>query len=284
MPNIDHISDKMLRLTLRFTPTSMSFSVGDPKQIDNIVYEPYTLNNAISAAANLREAFKQVELLQSGYQRALVMTDSPTLLIPAEEFDEQQVEALYTYAFTPAKSDEILWRQIPNLNAVAVFSLNKDLKMVIDSHFKDIRYTTLTEPVWTHFYKRNFDGTRAKLFAYCYEKKMNVFSFAQNRFTFCNTFEAKHIKDALYYLLYTWKQLGMDPQTDQLYVMGEVEDESGMNEQLERFISHVLFIHPENDFAQSTMAADKRIAYDLKAVYLDEEGWANTSQQISNAQ
>ncbi len=283
MPNIDNISDKMLRLTLRFTPNTLTFSVGDPKQIDTIVYEPYTLNNAISSAANLREAFKQVELLQSGYTRALVLTDSPTLLIPTEEWDEGQVEALYGYAFTPAKSDEILWRQIPNLNAVAVFSINKDLKMVIDSHFKDIRYTTLTEPVWTHFYKRNFDGMRAKLFAYFYEKKMNVFSFAQNRFTFCNTFEAKHPKDALYYLLYTWKQLGMNNEADQLYVMGDVTEEAWMNEQLQKFIGHVLFIKPETDFAQTTMASDKRISYDLKAVYLDEEGWANTSTQIKNA-
>ena len=63
----NNISDKKLRLTIRIASGTMSFSVGDPQESGQIVHEPYQTNDAMSVAANLREAFKKSELLQSGY-------------------------------------------------------------------------------------------------------------------------------------------------------------------------------------------------------------------------
>ena len=55
MVQIDNnISDKRIRLTIRIGEGSMMFAVGDPQADDNIVFEPYELNNSISIAANLR--------------------------------------------------------------------------------------------------------------------------------------------------------------------------------------------------------------------------------------
>ena len=65
----NNISDKKLRLTIRFSRNSMALAVGDPQENGTLVYEPYDMNMGISIAANLREAFKVSELLQSGYKR-----------------------------------------------------------------------------------------------------------------------------------------------------------------------------------------------------------------------
>lgn len=77
MANKDNLSDKMLRLTLRLSHGRLSASVGDPQSLGSIVYEPYEMNNGISPAANLREAFQRSELLKSGYRRALILNDAP---------------------------------------------------------------------------------------------------------------------------------------------------------------------------------------------------------------
>ena len=80
MANKDNLSDKMLRLTLRLSHGRLSASVGDPQSLGSIVYEPYEMNNGISPAANLREAFQRSELLKSGYRRALILNDAPVLM------------------------------------------------------------------------------------------------------------------------------------------------------------------------------------------------------------
>ena len=115
--------------------------------------------------------------------------------------------------------------RLPALNGVAAFAMNKDLLMVIEDHFEDIRLTTLCEPVWTHLYKRNFMGSRQKLFAYFFGKQVCVFRFGQSRFKFCNTFDVPHEQDALYYLLFVWRQLGMSVEKDELHLVEEVTED-----------------------------------------------------------
>ena len=59
----------------------MAFAVGDPQENGMLVYEPYEMNMGISVAANLREAFKVSELLQSGYKRLLAEIDTHIHLV-----------------------------------------------------------------------------------------------------------------------------------------------------------------------------------------------------------
>ena len=55
MTETDHnISDKKLRLTIRFGRSTMAFAVGDPQENGMLVYEPYEMKPGISMAANLR--------------------------------------------------------------------------------------------------------------------------------------------------------------------------------------------------------------------------------------
>lgn len=119
MANKDNLSDKMLRLTLRLSHGRLSASVGDPQSLGSIVYEPYEMNNGISPAANLREAFQRSELLKSGYRRALILNDAPVLIIPEEEYVAEEADTLYRYTFRTGGSDEVVCRQLPALNGVA---------------------------------------------------------------------------------------------------------------------------------------------------------------------
>ena len=144
----NNISDKKLRLTIRICKDNMAFSVGDPQESGQLVYEPYHMNAGISIAANLREAFHVSELLQSGYKRVLIELDAPVMLVPTDEYAGQDIEALYHHTYHQNGSEEILSSVLPDLNAVAVFSINKDLKLVIDDHFQDIRIQPLMQSVW----------------------------------------------------------------------------------------------------------------------------------------
>ena len=120
------------RLTIRVSRNTLSFSVVDREAEHQLIYEPYTVKSGVSMAANLRQAFKESTLLQRGYQKVRVYLDSPILLVPIEEFHEEDIDVLYQHAFNSHNSDAILYRVQPELNAVAVFPINKDLKMVVE--------------------------------------------------------------------------------------------------------------------------------------------------------
>ena len=270
MTEIDNnISDKKLRLTIRFSRNNMAFAVGDPQENGMLVYEPYEMNMGISVAANLREAFKVSELLQSGYKRLLAEMDTPVMLMPIDDFGTQDIETLYHHTYHRQGNEEILSSILPDLNAIAVFAINKDLKLVIDDHFKDIRIQPLMQSVWTHIYCHLYTGPRRKLFAYFHEKRMEVFSFQQNRFRFSNSYEVENEHDALYYLLYIWKLTGMDTEKDELCLIGDTPYLNGFIDKAKQHLKLCRLINQEVYFSNSQLAKRKELPYDMKAIYLE---------------
>ncbi|WP_314649741.1 DUF3822 family protein [Prevotella multiformis] len=270
MTETDHnISDKKLRLTIRFGRSTMAFAVGDPQENGMLVYEPYEMNMGISVAANLREAFKVSELLQSGYKRLLAEIDTPVMLMPIDDFGTQDIETLYHHTYHRQGNEEILSSILPDLNAIAVFAINKDLRLVIDDHFKDIRIQPLMQSVWTHIYRHLYVGPRRKLFAYFHEKRMEVFCFQQNRFRFSNSYEAGNEHDALYYLLYIWKLTGMDTEKDELCLIGDTPYQDWLIDKAKQHLKFCRVINQEVYFNNSQLAKRKELPYDMKAIYLE---------------
>ena len=270
MTEIDNnISDKKLRLTIRFSRNNMAFAVGAPQENGMLVYEPYEMNMGISVAANLREAFKVSELLQSGYKRLLAEMDTPVMLMPIDDFGTQDIETLYHHTYHRQGNEEILSSILPDLNAIAVFAINKDLKLVIDDHFKDIRIQPLMQSVWTHIYRHMYAGPWRKLFAYFHEKRMEVFCFQQNRFRFSNSYEVENEHDALYYLLYIWKLTGMDTEKDELCLIGDTPYLNGFIDKAKQHLKLCRLINQEVYFSNSQLAKRKELPYDMKAIYLE---------------
>lgn len=261
----NNTTDRKLRLTIRLARGVMSFSVANPQKDEQLVYEPYPLNNGISTAANLREAFTQSELLQSGYKMATVLTDAPVMLMPVDDGQEQDYPTLYHHVYAEHRGEDIMHSVLPDLNSVAVFAVNKDLRTVVDDHFEASDFIPLMQPVWARLYRRSFAGTRRKLFAYFHEKRMEVFAFQQNRFQFSNSFDATHAHDALYYLLFAWRQLGMDDELDEVYLVGDILHLEWLRKQLPRYVRRSFIINQRTDFDSMPMADRDDIPYDLKA-------------------
>jgi len=258
------------RLTIRVSNNTLSFSVIDREAEHQVIYEPYTVKSGVSMAANLRQAFKESDLLLRGYLKARIYIDTPLLIVPIEEFKEEDAPILYHHAFTGHDSDAILYRVQPNLNVVAIFCINKDLKLVVEDNFKDVRFTPILQPVWNYLHQHNFTGIHRKLYAYCHEKKLDIFCFEKNRFKFFNSFEASHSKDALYFILYVWKQLGFNQQQDELHLLGNIPDKDWLLYNTKLYIKKVLTLNPAAEFNRAPITEIKGMPFDLLTLYMNK--------------
>ena len=259
---------KKPRLTIRIGRHTLSFSAPQAPNGNNIVFEPYTVKSGISMAANLREAFKETDLLSGGWQRAMVLIDSPVLMIPVDEYKDAQKELLYHHSILGREGETVMSVVLPSLNAVAVYSVNKDLKLVIDDHFADARFTHVCAPVWNHLYRRSFTGVRQKLYAYFHDKKIDVFSFQQNRFRFTNSFDTSLVPDAVYFILNVWKQLAFDNRRDELHLVGELPEREELTKELGSFIQNVYVINPKAEFNRAPITEIKNLPYDLMTYFM----------------
>ena len=259
------MDNKQKRLVIRISKGRLSFATAEGSEVH---YEDYPLNSSISMAANLREALRTLPLLSDDFERVLVMVDTPTLMVPANLFVEEESEALYRHAFTDAEQQLVMHTVLPDLNAVVLFALQKDLRSVIANTFGDGRYSAAIAPVWRHLHQRSYTGQRQKLYGYFHDRRMEVFSFQQNRFKFCNSYAVNNPNDALYYLLAVWKQLTLDADHDELHLVGDINEREHLTEEAQRFVKHVLYTNPSGEFNRAPVTQIKGMPYDLMTLFV----------------
>ena len=258
------INDKQSKIIIRIGKHSLSFTkqVATNKQRP-IIFEPFVAKSGVTMAVNMREAFKS-DIVPTEIRSAQVLLDTPSILVPIEQFEESEMEATYNYSF-PVKDEKriILYNVLPNLKAVCLFAINKDLHGVITDRFDEVQFIQAMQPVWQHLHQRSFTGHRSKLYAYFHGKSLSIFSFQQNRFKFCNTFEATHTNDALYFLLYVWKQLRLEAEHDELHIVGDFPEKDELIKELKRYLQNAYIINPEADFLQAPATKVEGLPYDL---------------------
>ncbi len=256
------------RITLRISNGRLLLAVADASVASQVSFEPVIVKSGISMAANLRAAFNESALLQHGYHRAQVMLDTPVILVPVEEFHEDQASVLYHHAILGHDNDEVLHTILPELNSVALYSINKDMRLVLTDHFSDIRFLPLMMPVWRHMNQRSFTGSYRKLYGYFHDKKVEVFAFDKTRFRFCNAFDAAHSHDAVYFLLYVWRELGMDAHRDELHLAGELPDREELLATLRSYVQKAYVINPMAEFNRAPIAQVKGMPFDMISLYI----------------
>ena len=184
--------EHLQRLVVRVSRGSISFSVADGLEV---TFERYAIKSSISLAANMREALRTVSLLHQSFERVTVMVASPVMLMPSDLYDKTEVEPLYRYTFSQTEQQAVLSHVLPELNAVAVFGIHKDLRTVLtDSFGTAVHFRPAMASVWRHFYQRSFTGPRNKLYTYFHDQHVEVFSFVQNRFRFCNSYAIRTMR------------------------------------------------------------------------------------------
>ena len=246
----------------------MSFATIDPSNMEQpIVYEPYVVKSGVSMAANLREAFKTADLLADKRHRARVMVDSKVLMVPVEQFQESTVEALYRHSFPRSEQENIVYNVLPDLNAVALFGINKDLQLVINDHFTDVLLIHVMAPIWRHLHQRSFTGHRNKLYGYFHDRQLDIFSFQQHRFKFCNAFDTSRAHDSLYFLLYVWKQLNLQPEYDEMHIVGDIPEKEWLLQELRKYLQKAYAINPTAEFNRAPATQIQGMPFDLMTLF-----------------
>ena len=104
------------RIVIRIGQRHLSFSSVNTDGTDQpINYEPYVVKSGMSMAANLREALKGAGLAKMGVNRAMVMIDTPALLVPVEIFEEEKMAVMYNQSFPNKEQELVLYNVLPDL-------------------------------------------------------------------------------------------------------------------------------------------------------------------------
>ena len=225
------------RSALIFQPTENGVASNPPLVVEML--------GGVSPSANLRTAFKHPQLDGMSFDRCTVLTDSPTMLVPDDEFRPEDAATLFDHCFTGHERDNKRHAALETLHAVVIFALDKDLETVVCDHAPDALFLPVCHPVWEHF-GRQSSGPRQRLHGYFHDGKVDVFCLSGNRVKFCNTFSATHSHDALYFLLSAFSQLGMQATRDEVVLIGSTPHQQWISNNLSKYVERVVTEPPSD--------------------------------------
>ncbi len=189
------------------------------------------LNGLCTAIPWLKNPFKLVKVGFDGEMATLV---------PSSLFDPNDSETYFKFNFRKNQDEQIRYDHLMPLDAWQVFTIPDAILESTQRVFhigKVIHGSSLLiESVWIN-YKNRISSTH--IFLNVRNHLFDLMVFDGRQMSYFNTFPFHNPEDVAYYLIFVMEQLGFNPETVPLVLLGDVETGQDLFELLLRYVRHI---------------------------------------------
>ena len=209
----DHSENYIMSIRLR--SGGLSFSAYSPSVNESFFYRDVEFDRTRPYVSSLKECFFENDFLTWFYKQVnVVCVTSQYTLVPAAVFQEKQ-------------------------QAELVFGVDEDVYEFCSRSLVNPRFVHHVGPLLSLWKKQSRARLPRQLYVVLHRRRMDVACYAQGNLLFVNSFEYEHTDDILYYILYVWKQVGMDQQKDQLRLFGDVPLRNDITNTLRNYLQYI---------------------------------------------
>lgn len=243
--NTDFSKSEQYTLSIRLSTDGFSFSVFNPLVDSEPPYYDREVDESLSLTANLKQTFREVEWLNRPFRRVNVLSaDKRHTFIPLEFFEDEQAETVFYHNHPKQENEIVQYNILAKNNIVVLFGMDKSACSFLREQYPDIRFFSQASPLIEFFASKSRLGNSRKMYAHLRKEAVDIYAYERGRLLLANSYACKETNDRIYYLLYLWKQLGMDQERDELHLTGELADKEVLMPELRKFIRQVFIMHP----------------------------------------
>lgn len=233
-------------LSIRLSTDGFSFSIHSSLQDEAVSYVKKEIEPSLSLTANLKQAFRDTELLGPEYRQVnVLMVGKRFTLVPLEMFEDDRAEMLFHHNHTKKENETVHFNTLKKSNAVVVFGMDKSAFQFLTEQYPEAKFYSQASPLIEYFSVKSKLGNNRKMYACVRGDAVDVFCFERGHLMLANSFDCKETPDRIYYLLYLWKQLQLDQERDELHLTGLLADKENLVQGLRKFIAKVFIMSPE---------------------------------------
>ena len=233
----DHSENYIMSIRLR--SGGLSFSAYSPSVSESFFYRDVEFDRTRPYISSLKECFFENDFLTWFYKQVnVVCVTSQYTLVPAAVFQEKQKAELLAFTFSSPEG-RCLSNELKDEPAELVFGVDEDVYEFCSRSLVNPRFVHHVGPLLSLWKKQSRARLPRQLYVVLHRRRMDVACYAQGNLLFVNSFEYEHTDDILYYILYVWKQAGLDQEKDQLLLAGKSSSRMRVLERLRTYLRHV---------------------------------------------
>ncbi|MGL4520729.1 MAG: DUF3822 family protein [Phocaeicola sp.] len=244
IPRIDLTQSEHYTLSIRLSADGFSFSIYSLED-RKIMFRPYTVNEAYSMTANIREWLTQSDELKLPFKKVNIVVDSNRFTtIPFELFNDEMSEALFYHNHTPINNEIVLCNVLGKSNLALLFGMDKYAHQLLNEQFPMARFyaskSTVTELLCQH---TNRPPKSKALYAYLRQNQLELYAYSGHEPLLLNSYPCQQGSDQIYYILTAWNKLGLCQEREKLYLIGNERIKEEIVSQVKEYIKEVEMPH-----------------------------------------
>ncbi|MCC8153265.1 MAG: DUF3822 family protein [Tannerellaceae bacterium] len=217
--NIDNSIKNIL--SIRWNPGGLSFSLYDPAEKDNYLYQEVLFEPSVPYITSLKDCFFENTFFTWPFQKTyIVCVSSFYTLIPGMYYKEKSQEQFLSYNFKGPKEQSLINR-IANPDAVVAFRLSEDIYEFCSRSFIHPYYIHHLTPLLELWQKQSLAHPEKQMNVVFREGFLDIVCYRQGQLGMVNSFPYTNPNDALYYILYVWQKTGMEQIKDFFLYTGD---------------------------------------------------------------
>ncbi len=239
-------------LTAQLTDFHFSYAIfkSSNNKFIGLGKHPLPLSDGLSQVAALDQVFHDHPVLSKSFKHVwLSYGGKQNTLIPRALFDKGAVRKYLEYNHPVPENHTVLSDNLKHTPAENIYSIPAELEDSLYKLWPDlaIRHlsTVLIESLGIHY--KHIAGDNM-VFVNIREDCFDMIHFKQSRLYFYNLFPFRSREDFIYFLLAALEQLGLNPESVQLFISGNLVKESQLFDMIYRYIRHSDFIEHNNAY------------------------------------
>ena len=181
----------------------------------------YPLASKDNTATEITEIINNDAILKADFSsQSVAFVNFPSTLVPSKLYKKEEAETLL--AFNTKVNGTVLADNIVSQKAHLIYSVPESILTIVSNFFPKAKYKS-QESILIQQYSQ-LNNEKKKAYLYLNEQKVGITIFDGDKLIFNNSFKYTSKEDLLYYVLFSFEQLKLSPDSIEVTVFGTIED------------------------------------------------------------
>lgn len=243
MSDTSIVSKNYKKLSLQIALNKLSFCVFDT--LANNIKEMYEVkfNHTQSLEDQLWRTFVDYPQLTKTYDETVVLHDNNlNAFVPKSLFDENSIGSYLQYNTKVFDTDFFSFDEVDNYDINNVYVPYVNVNNFLIDQFGSFDYKNVNSVLVTKLLDLSKNKLDKQVYVHLKETHFEIVIIDQSKLLLYNSFEYSTPEDFVYYLLFTFEQLQLNPETIQVTLLGKVTEEDACYNIAYRYVRHITLL------------------------------------------
>ena len=245
-PDTDAIErPRLWRLALQLDTDALRAGVWSTVEDSSLLHFTLPLDPTLPASKALEEAVYAAPVLLSDFGGIDVVVRTHSFMPAPQGLDDDLRRRLLEYACMADDTAELVCDDVQGAGCDILWALESDTSRFIARTFRNPPVQCHLAPLLRYFCRRSMLGNSGKLYAHFHTgatvREVDIIVFGSDgRLAMASTHECGSDDDALYFILASAREAGLDLHSDEILLCGSASARDALMPQLRRYAASVM--------------------------------------------